>query len=114
MGDVVDPLLELLGVRQLVVQQEIGHFEVAGLLGELFDRVAAVAQDAGVTIEVGDRRSARRRGEEGGVVDAQVGVKLAERRRREGAVVDRDRDLLARPVVRDRDGVGHRVPFRSS
>jgi hypothetical protein len=56
--DVVGPLLELRLVRQLAVEDEVGDLEVGGLLGELLDRVAAVAQDAVVTVEVRDRRAA--------------------------------------------------------
>ena len=56
MGDVEHPLIELRLVGELTVQQEVRHFEVGRVLGQLLDRVAAVAQDAGIAVEVGDRR----------------------------------------------------------
>ena len=38
--DVVRPLVELVGGGQLAEDQQVGHLEVGGLLGELLDRVA--------------------------------------------------------------------------
>ena len=58
--DVVDPRLVLRGGRQLAVDQQVGHLEVGRVLRQLLDRVAAVAEDARVAVEVGDR--ARRGG----------------------------------------------------
>ena len=110
-GDVVGPRLQLRLVGQLAVQQEVGDLEVRRVLGELLDGIAAVAQDAGVAVEVGDLRLARRRRQVGRVVHEQGRVELAERRAGEHAVGDRDRHGLAGAVVGDRDGVGHRVPF---
>ena len=49
--DLVDPLVELGLVRQLAVQQQVGDFEVGRLLGELFDRIAAIAEDAFVAVD---------------------------------------------------------------
>ncbi len=49
MGDVRGPGVELFGVRELAVQQQVGHFEIGRVLGELLDRVAAVAEDARVS-----------------------------------------------------------------
>ena len=60
-GDLVLPGLELLRGRQLAVDQQVGDLEVGGVLGQLLDRVAPVAQDAGVAVDVGDR-AARARG----------------------------------------------------
>jgi hypothetical protein len=111
-GDVVRPLLELLLVRQFAVQEEVGHLEVRGLLGQLVDRVAPVPQDAGVAVEIRDGAGARRRRQEGGVVHPEVGVELAQGRRGERAVDERDGDLLAGSIVDDGDGVRHRSrPF---
>ena len=73
-----DPLVELaqlVGGRQLAVDQQVGDLEEAGLLGQLVDRIAAVAQDPGVTVDVGDLRGARRR-----VHEADVEGDLARRR----------------------------------
>src|SRR4051794_171903 len=54
----LDPLLEvgqLRGRRQLAVDQEVRRLEERRLLGKLLDRVAAVAQDACVPVDEGDR-----------------------------------------------------------
>ena len=53
-GDLVGPRGELLLVGKFAVQQQVGDLEVRRVLGELLDRVAAVAQDAGVAVEIGD------------------------------------------------------------
>jgi hypothetical protein len=36
----------------------VGHLQEAALLGQLLDRIAAVAQDAPVSVDVGDRAAA--------------------------------------------------------
>ncbi|KPY86647.1 hypothetical protein ALO36_102833 [Pseudomonas syringae pv. tomato] len=54
----------LFGGWQLAVEQQVAGLEVIGLLGQLFDRVAAVQQNSVVTINVGDLRLARGRGHE--------------------------------------------------
>src|SRR6185369_17263509 len=45
--------------RQLAVNQEVARLDEVALLGEVFDRVAAVAQDALFAIEVRDRTRGR-------------------------------------------------------
>jgi len=67
MGDVVGPILQLCGGRQFAVQQQIGRFQVGALFCEIFDGIAAVAQDAGVAI---DKRDSAYTG--GGVVERRV------------------------------------------
>ena len=110
--DVEGPVVELGLRRQLPVQEQVGDLEVRRVLRQLLDRVAAVAQDAGVAVQEGHTRRARRRGQERGVVHAQVGVQLPQRGRWEHPVLDGHGDLLAGPVVDDGDGVGHcSVPF---
>jgi len=55
---------QLLGVWQLAIQQEIGHFDERAMRGQLLDRIAAVHQYAGITVDVGDLAlGARRRHE---------------------------------------------------
>ena len=54
-------LAELVGGRQFAVDQEPGSLEIRRVRREVFDRVAAVAKDAGVTINVGDRAARRGR-----------------------------------------------------
>jgi hypothetical protein len=46
LADLGLPAVELVRGRQLAVDEQPGDLEEAGLLGELLDRVAAVAQDA--------------------------------------------------------------------
>ena len=75
-GDVALPLGQLRAVGQLTVEQQVGHLQVGALLGELLDRVAAVAQDAVVAVEVGDRALAGRGLQVGRVVDEERGIEL--------------------------------------
>ncbi len=60
-GDLVAPGLELRRVRELPVQEEVGHLQVGGVLSQLLDGIAPVAQNAGVAVEVGDGALAGRR-----------------------------------------------------
>ena len=58
-----------LGLRgQLALEQERHDLEETRLLGELLDRIAAVAQDPGVAVDVRDRAAGRRGVEESRVV----------------------------------------------
>ena len=112
-GDLEDPLVELLAGGQLAVDQEIGDLEVGGVLAELLDRVAAVLEHARLAVDVCDRASTRRRVREGGVVGHQPEVvvrhlDLAEVHRLHGPVADRDLVVLARAVVGDRQGLAGR------
>ena len=87
--------------RQGGVQQEVAQFQEVRLLGELFDRVAAVQQGAGVSVDVGDVGVARGRGHESRVVGEETLVRqradvddlLAETRRQDGQL-----DGLVDPV----------------
>ena len=58
---------QLLGRGQLAVDQQVRHLDEGRLLGQLFNQVAPVAQDTGVTVDVGDRALRR-----GGVDEAGV------------------------------------------
>ena len=40
--------------RQIAVDQQVGDLEEARVLGELFDRIAAIQQHARVAVDVGD------------------------------------------------------------
>jgi hypothetical protein len=53
-ADLVLERAELILGRKLAVDQQEGGLEEARLLGQLLDRVTAVAQDAGIAIDVGD------------------------------------------------------------
>jgi hypothetical protein len=65
--DALVELLQLLGRRQLAVDQQVADLEEARPLRELVDRVPAISQDPGVTVDVGDRGRGRR-----GVAEAVV------------------------------------------
>ena len=84
--DLVHPRVVLLGRRQLAVDQQIRDLEIRRLLGQLLDRIAAVAQDALFTVELGDRRRSRGSGAEAGIGEPdawqQFGPRAANRRPR--------------------------------
>ncbi len=65
-GDAMHPVGTLRRGRQFTVKQKIGGFEEVALFGELFDRIAAIQQNALVTVDIGNLGfAARRRGEAG-------------------------------------------------
>ena len=66
-GDPGPPTRTLAGGRQFAVQDQPGDVEVARALGELLDRVAAVAENALVAVNVGDPADAG-----GGVLERWV------------------------------------------
>jgi hypothetical protein len=60
--DLALPGFELAGVRELAVEEQIGNLEKRRALGQLLDRIAAIAQDPGLAVEegsgpLGNRRS---------------------------------------------------------
>ncbi len=104
---VVAPLVELRLVRQLALQQEIGHLQIGGVLGQLLNGIAPVAQDAGVPVEERDGTLAGRRRHEAGVVEPHPRQELGPLRRRDTAVDERNLNGLAIAIVRDGDALGH-------
>ena len=70
--DLGGELVELLLGRQFPVDQQIADFDEVRLLGELLDRIPAVAQDARVAVDVGDGALGR-----GGVDEAFVESRVA-------------------------------------
>ena len=109
-GDLVHPVVELVARRQLAVDQQVGDLEVGRLLAELLDRVAAVLEDAGGAVDVGDLAAAVRGVRVRRVVGHEAEVVLvdldpAEVHRLDGPVDDLDLVGLARPVVGDRERV---------
>ena len=106
--DVLSPLIGLLLVRQLTVEEQVGHFEVGRLLGQLLDGVSAIAQDAGVTIEVGHRAFGGRRGHETRVVEPHTGHQLRKRRGGHATVLDGNVNTLASAVVSESYRFRHR------
>ena len=81
--DLVGEILELRRRRELPVDQQIAHLDEGGLLGELLDRDAPVAQDALVAVDVGDGRLGGRGVDEAAVEGRQSGFgeEFAERNR---------------------------------
>src|SRR5262249_60837351 len=80
----------------------------AAPLGQLLDRVAAVAEDAALAVDVADAAIAS-----GGVGERRVEAHQSVRRkarRPDRTVLDRQLTPPASPVVDDRQGVGHFAP----
>ena len=46
--------LRCAGGRQLAVDDQVGRLDEGGVLGQLLDRIAAVAEDAGLAVDEGD------------------------------------------------------------
>ena len=106
-GDVVGPGRELLGGGELPVEQQVGDLQEGRALRELLDRIAAVAEDPGSTVEIGHGGSTRGGLHVGGVVDEQRGVEIADGAGREDTPLDRYGHGLAAAVVGDGDGLRH-------
>ncbi len=70
---VVEIFLLRLG-RQFAVQQQVAGLEKVTLLGELFDRIAAVKKNAGVAVDVGDLGVAASGGGKAGIVSEHPGL----------------------------------------
>ena len=80
MDHAVVEILLLRGGRQFAVKQQVAGLEEVAVLGQIFDRIAAIEQDAFVAVDIGDlglaacgRGKARVVGE-----DAGLAVKLAD------------------------------------
>ncbi|MPN20024.1 hypothetical protein SDC9_167400 [bioreactor metagenome] len=58
-ADPVFPGGQLGGGRQLAIDHQIGGLQEGRLLGQLLDRIPAVAQDSGVPVDIGDGRHRR-------------------------------------------------------
>ena len=57
--------------RQFAVEQQVAGLQEVAVLGQLFDRIAAIEQDALVAVDIGDLGLAARRRGEAGVVGEQ-------------------------------------------
>jgi hypothetical protein len=60
-------LFDFLGVRKFTILQQIGHFDEAGVVGQLINRIAAIKKRAFIAVDIGDLAFARRGGRETGV-----------------------------------------------
>ncbi|MGY3409643.1 hypothetical protein ACVWZV_005756 [Bradyrhizobium sp. GM5.1] len=74
MDHAVVEILLLRGGRKLPEQQQIAGLEEVAILGELFDRIAAVFQHARVTVDIGDLGLAARGRGEARIVGEQAGL----------------------------------------
>ncbi len=104
-ADVVLPLRELLGRGELAVDEEVRRLEEGRLLRELLDRIAAVAEDAGIAVDVRDG-AARGGGVRDAVVErrhAGLGEEAAdvERRLADRRMLERQRVLVLADPQRD-------------
>ncbi len=106
-GDLPFPHLELGLGGELTVEQEVGHLQEGGVLGQLLDGIPPVAEDPGIAVEVGDGALTGGGGRQTRIVEPDAGEQLREVRRRHPAVFQRDLEGLARAVVGDRDALGH-------
>ena len=109
-GDVEGPALELRLGRQLAPDQQVGDLEEGRVLAQRLDRVAAVFEDPGVAVDVGDRGSTGGGVGEGRVVGHHpefvlVDLDLAQVEPADGAVGDRQLVGLAGAVVGDGQSV---------
>ncbi len=103
-GDAMGEILVLRFRRQLAIEQQVAGLEEGAVLGELVDRIAAIEQDALVTVDEGDLRLAARRRGEAGVVSEAAGILI------ERVDVDHigpkralaDRQIVSRAVDQDR------------
>ena len=107
--DLVDPILELGFGGQLAEQQQVGDLQESAMLGQHFDGIAAVAQDAAIAIDVGDRALAGSRVHEGRVIGHEpeivgAGLDLPQIHGADGAILNGQGIALSGAVVGDRYG----------
>ena len=118
MNHAIVEVLLLRGGRQFAVEQQIASLEEVAVLGQVFDRIAAVEQDAFVAVDIGDLGFAAGGRGEAGIVgeDAGLAVKLADVQnlRTDCSVVERKRPVLvAKRQLAGLDvGAGFRVHDR--
>jgi len=79
-SDGVGELVELRLAGQFAIQQQVADFHEAGMFCQLADRIAAVQQDAFVTVDVGQRAFARGRRGEAGIIGEhpRLAIELAD------------------------------------
>ncbi len=101
------PVFEFLQGWQLPSQQQKCHLQEGTVLGKLLDRIAAIAQDPSVPIQVRDGTLTGGRVHEGGIVGHQAkiigtGLDLAQVHCANGAPIYRDSVGLPCSIVGDR------------
>jgi len=92
--------------REFAMQQQVRDLKKSAALGQNFNGISAIAQDALVAVNVGDGTLARRRVHESRIVGHQpkivgVGLDLPQVHGPDGAVFDRDAVGLAGAIVGD-------------
>ncbi len=96
--DSIIEIVPLRGGRQFAEEQEIAGLDEIAVFGELFDRIAAIEQDAFVAVDIGDGGFAARRRGEAGIIGEEPGlaVELADvdDRRADRAVLDRQSETF--------------------
>ena len=102
----VHELVELAAGREFAEVEQVGHLEKAALLGQLLDRIAAVAQDALVAVDEGDAALAGRGVHEARIVGHQAevlraGFDFLQIRGADGPVFDGDLIGLTSAVIND-------------
>ena len=106
LANVLRPLFELGLVRQLALIQEPRHFKKRRLLGDLFDRISAIAENPLVTVDECDGAAARGSIHERRVVGHHpeivvLHLDLAKIDRTNGIIANRDVERLPGAVVGD-------------
>ena len=71
-SDLALPFGERGGVRQFALQDQVRDLEVGAVRRQVLDRIAAMAERPGATVEIGDRAPARGRVAERRIVGDQL------------------------------------------
>src|ERR1700730_1937026 len=56
--DAAGPIFQLRGGGKFAVEEEVGGFKVGAFFGEILDGIAAITEDAGIAVDVGDAANA--------------------------------------------------------
>ena len=110
MNHAVVKIFLLCGGRQFTVEEQVAGLEEVAVLGQIFDRIAAVEQDALVAVDVGDLGFAACGRGKTGVVGENAGlaVKLADVHHlgTDSSLVERERPVLFAECQLARLGIG--------
>jgi hypothetical protein len=118
--DVLFPGAEMMRVGQLALDHQVGDLEVVAVLGQVFDRIAAVAQDAFFAVDEGHLAPARSGVGEGRIIRHQAkilgaGLDVAEPGGADhAALLDRNLVLFSGAVVGHGERVVSHGPFLPS
>ena len=107
-GHTLAEFLILRGIGQIAIQQQVGNFEEARLFGQLFNGIAAIEQDAGIAIDIGNGAFAGSGRAIAGVEgeNTKIAIELADIRhmRPQRAAEQGQGRALVRAIQRDGDG----------